>query len=252
MHESEVHNGCSSFVTLTYNDENLPLYGSLSLTHHQNFMKELRTEIYPAKVRFFMCGEYGRTEGEWNDIGRPHYHYLLFGWNFPDKYQATIRKGNPVFRSPLLEKVWRKGYSEIGNVSVQSAAYVSSYVLKKRTGKTQQDYYQKLNEETGELVEILPEFNKQSLKPGIGKNWYDRFKSDIFPEDECILDGRRFKTPKYYDDQLEKECPEDYWLVKTKRRSSAMETVSDNYWKQLEDKHICEVARSKLKTRTIQ
>lgn len=252
MHEAELHNGRNSFVTLTYNDENLPLYSSLSLTDHQNFMKDLRTEIYPQKVRFFMCGEYGKDENQYNQIGRPHYHYLLFGYDFPDKRQHRESKGNILYRSPLLESIWKKGFSEIGSVSVQSAAYVARYVLKKRTGKGKLDHYQRVDFTSGETHTIKPEFNLQSLKPGLAKNWYDKYKSDIFPEDECILDGRRFKTPKYYDDQLEKECPEDYWIVKTKRRSRAMENLEENLPKRLETRHLCELARSKQKQREME
>jgi hypothetical protein len=39
-----------------------------------------------------------------------------------------------------------------------------------------------------------------SLKPGIAKGWFDRFSSDVYPEDVVVLrGGKRSKPPRYYD-----------------------------------------------------
>ena len=50
------------FITLTYNDENLPKDGSLDVTHFQKFMKRLRKK-HGAGIRFYHCGEYGDKFG---------------------------------------------------------------------------------------------------------------------------------------------------------------------------------------------
>jgi hypothetical protein len=56
----------------------LPADGSLDVSHFQKFMKRLRDRIKPLKIRFFHCGEYGDL------TRRPHYHALIFGYDFPD------------------------------------------------------------------------------------------------------------------------------------------------------------------------
>ena len=58
MHEASLYD-FNSFVTLTYNDENLPEFNSLDYRHFQLFMKRLRKEFAPTNIRFYMCGEYG-------------------------------------------------------------------------------------------------------------------------------------------------------------------------------------------------
>ena len=81
VHEAQLHED-SCFITLTYNDENLPDDASLNVKHFQNFMKEFRAAIAPKKVRFFHCGEYGEHNGTYkheqsyglSSLGRPHYH----------------------------------------------------------------------------------------------------------------------------------------------------------------------------------
>ncbi len=45
---SQYENNC--FITLTYNDENLPETGSLNKHEWQSFMKRLRASVYPKKI----------------------------------------------------------------------------------------------------------------------------------------------------------------------------------------------------------
>ena len=78
VHESSLHR-FSSFITLTYNDEHLPSDRSLNVEHFQRFMKRLRKHLEPLKIRFFHCGEYG------DKFRRPHYHAIVFGYDFPDR-----------------------------------------------------------------------------------------------------------------------------------------------------------------------
>src|SRR3954449_8205389 len=66
VHENKMHPR-SSFVTLTYDDKNIPPAGSLSKRDFQLFMKRLR-KSQSNPLRFFACGEYGET------THRPHYH----------------------------------------------------------------------------------------------------------------------------------------------------------------------------------
>jgi len=99
MHEASLHQD-NCFITLTYDNEHLPKNASLVKRDFQLFMKRLR-KAYPAvRIRFFHCGEYGEQ------YGRPHYHAILFGFDFPDKYFLGKRNQFPVWRSASLERLW--------------------------------------------------------------------------------------------------------------------------------------------------
>ena len=128
------------FITLTYNDQNLPEHNTLVKKDFQDFMKRLRKKIHSdqkkeniltkinnptPKVRFFHCGEYGEK------FGRPHYHAILFNHNFNDSKLIPGQKN--LSTSDTLKKLWGKGHVSIGDVTFQSASYVAGYVQKKLT-----------------------------------------------------------------------------------------------------------------------
>ncbi len=115
----------NSFITLTYDDDHLPSDGSLRAADLQKFFKRLRKSLSPHKIRFYGCGEYGEQ------FKRPHYHAIIFGYDFPDKEFHSKENGNPIFHSPELAKIWPFGFNTVGHVSYESAAYVARYVTKK-------------------------------------------------------------------------------------------------------------------------
>ncbi len=209
MHEASLH-ADTSFITLTYDDEHVPRFGSLLMDDWQKFFKRLRKRC--GKVRFFGCGEYGEQ------FGRPHYHACLFGLDFSDKFEWTVRGGHSVFRSPLLESVWTYGQSEIGSLTFESAAYVARYCVKKITGKMAEAHYQCVDPETGELSSRLPEFATMSRRPGIGAGWFDLYSDDVYPSDEVIINGVASKPPRFYDKLLEVSSPEVASAVQKERK----------------------------------
>ena len=79
IHELPYHSP-SLFLTLTYDDDHLPLnrrgLPTLRKSDWQKFMKRLRKEVAGEgreKLRYMACGEYGpRTQ-------RPHLHAVLYG-----------------------------------------------------------------------------------------------------------------------------------------------------------------------------
>lgn len=196
MHEAKLHEH-NSFVTLTYSDEHLPRDG-VSKREMQLFLKRLRFDIAPVRVRFFCVGEYG------GKFGRPHYHVVLFGYDFSDD-RTLWRKsasGFLTYRSARLERLWPFGHSEIGTVTVQSAGYAARYCLKKVNGAAADEHYQRVDPETGEVVRVNAEFIQMSNRPGIGRGWLNRWGGDAFPSDFVIVDGKRTPVPRYYTKQF--------------------------------------------------
>ena len=221
-HEASLYdNGLNnSFITLTYDDENLPPHDSLKKIHFQKFIRALRKKT-KQKIRYYMCGEYGDLNG------RPHYHAILFGYKFPNCKLVNIRNENRVYTSPFLSQMWKYGTHEIGSVTYQSAGYVARYILKKQNGEYAEREYAIPDPETGELTGQQKQhpYTQMSLKPGIGKKWYDKNKSDLFPHDYAVApNGRKCPVPTYYRRLLEREDPE----LANELRTNRIEKCSDN------------------------
>lgn len=132
----------SSFVTLTYADDNLTYsedYRPIICKRDvQLFLKRLRKLVGP--FRYYLCGEYGGT------TGRPHYHAILFG--IPPNAADLIQKAWSIDGEPI-------GHIDIGECTPESIQYVAGYVTKKMTRK-------------GDGLQA--EFSLMSRKPGIGSN----------------------------------------------------------------------------------
>lgn len=197
-HEAQLHEE-NAFLTLTFSDDFYPESGSVRIRDVQDFMRRLRRAVGP--VRYFACGEYGA------DGYRPHYHVLVFGHDFSSTRTLwrMSNSGHPIYRSPLLEKIWPFGFSEIGTLTHQSAGYVARYITKKINGDMAEHHYTREHPYTGEIVRVHPEFIVMSNKPGIGRGWYDKFAKDAFPSDFLIIEGQKVPVPRYYKKQLEEE-----------------------------------------------
>lgn len=233
MHESSLHlDNC--FITLTYSPENLPADLSLNKRHFQLFMKRLRKRVGP--LRFFHCGEYG------DGGGRPHYHAILFGYDFPDKVFYSERGGVRLYRSPLLESLWNLGFCTVGAVSFESCAYVARYVMKKVTGDAAESHYSRVNC-YGEVYSILPEYVTMSRRPGIASDWFRKFGNEVFPSDEVISRGFPSRPPRYYDQLLAGSEPSVFDFVKRKRVSELSERAQDLTPARLKVREICAKAR---------
>ena len=226
VHENQMHDN-SCFVTLTFNDENLNKRDnpdSLNVRDFQLFMKRLRKKHPKKQIRFFHCGEYGEKNN------RPHYHALIYNHDFPDKKLFKQRKEIKLYISKELEELWPYGFSTIGDVTFQSSAYVARYIMKKQKGDNAKEHYNKINPTTGEVTTIQPEYCTMSRKPGIGYEWFKKYKSDVYPKDVCIINNHEVKPPRYYDTLLDKEELEE---VKNKRRQK-IEEPYDGYDERLD------------------
>jgi hypothetical protein len=126
----------ASFLTLTYNDDNLPKDGSLVPSDLQLYFKRLRKRV-GGGIRYFAVGEYG------DESWRPHYHAAIYGLDRLD--------------GPVMDECWNKGFTYSGDLTFESAGYIAGYINKKMTAVDDE-----------RLQGRLPEFARMSLKPGIG------------------------------------------------------------------------------------
>lgn len=244
-HEAKMHKR-NCFLTLTYDDEHLPQDHSLDYRHFQLFMKRLRKRFRGSVVRFYMCGEYGEN------FGRPHYHACIFGIDFDDKVLISRPDAkHRLFRSSLLESLWGFGFCSIGEVTFDSAAYVARYIMKKVTGDAADGHYRAVDLSTGEIHSRTPEFNHMSLKPGIGATFYEKYKTDVFPHDYVVVNGRKVSPPKYYFKRLKKADPDAHSEIYARRELDTYRNREDNTPARLEVKKEVTDARLNLYRRSI-
>lgn len=191
----------SWFLTLTYDDEHLPIshasnpatgemisfHSTLVKKHLQDFFKRLRFNSKQS-IRYFAAGEYGTS------TFRPHYHILVFGLHLDDL--QVIRKnfaGDSYFTSDFIAKCWPFGFHILGKVTWQSAAYVARYTMKKASSGYDKRFY--------DVAGIESEFQVMSLKPALGRQYYDDHP-DLFDYDSFSVStpqgGRRMYPPEYF------------------------------------------------------
>lgn len=242
MHESQMHDA-SSFVTLTYDEAHCP--SSLHYPDYQLFMRRLRRRL--SQVRFYMCGEYGDL------TKRPHYHAILFGAEFSDRrFYKTAPSGSNVYLSESLQSLWPLGYATVGDVTYESAAYVARYCLKKITGKQAEAHYRRVDSDTGEIIQVQPEFSRMSLKPGIGATWLRKYHTDVYTVDGVRTRSGLLKTPRYYDKLLKEEISpinhESLQLTRYKRAGLSCDKTPERL--QAREKH--HAAKTSLKIRSLE
>lgn len=109
-------NQCS-FLTLTYDEENLVRVGNVpSMDDHQKFLKRLRTRLDRlgyGKVKFLVVSEKGKR-----NTCRIHYHYIVFGLGFG------------AFEKKIIKECWTFGFIKLKPVSSKSMSYVMKYAMK--------------------------------------------------------------------------------------------------------------------------
>lgn len=245
----------------------MPLDGSLVKSHYQDFMKRLRwavngdrpkyldeEKIIPnpdfKPIKYLMCGEYGE------ETKRPHYHALIFGHDVPDRKMWKMSNGIPVYSSAYLDDIWGHGFTAIGDVTWESAAYVARYVTKKINGALAEKIHEKTGLKPyervgidGEIHEVLPEYNSMSRggrekgSTGIGHDFYQMYKDDMYPEDRCIVNGFPTRPPRYYDGLFEIDNPEEMEVIKERRQKEMAKHEKDNTRNRLRQKEAVKIAQ---------
>lgn len=220
------------FLTLTYSNQHLPEHGSLTVRDWQLFAKRWRAEIAPRNFRFLQCGEYG------DENKRAHHHAAIFGQAFmTDRVPiADSQKGYSQWESPQLTRLWAKGRCTISHLDYKAGAYIARYIMKKVTGKNAKEHYAEINQITGEIVDLKPEFITMSRRPGIGASWIKKYLTDVYPSDQVVIEGRICRPPKFYDIYYQKINPQGFKLLLDRRAKNAARFEEDNTPDRREDK----------------
>lgn len=165
----EAQGKSACMLTLTYNDDNLPDGQAVSKAELQRFIKRLRKHLSPCAIKYFGCGEYGKQ------FGRPHYHVIVIGWSPDDlTFLCKDNKGTPLYRSKTVERLWTKGFSSVGELSLKTARYAVKYLQKMPTDK-QKPF--------------------TLMSKGLG---YGAFKDNWLKTDKIYIEGKYIKIPRYF------------------------------------------------------
>lgn len=240
---TEISNSC--VITLTYDEDHLPADQAL---HHEDFVRFMkRLRIRRARrgngdqIRYFMCAEYG------GKTGRGHFHAILFGEPFSDRYEEIDRSGQIQQMSWELDELWSQpipgsdvstkiGRATVDSFSFAGAAYVAGYVAKKSSTQGIQGPLIENVDQDGvvTITPIQPEYRKMSTRArvkgqpgGLGGLWIWKNWSEVYDEDSCKILQWTFHTPRYYDCLLERYRPDLVGPIKEKRRIRAIEHAEE-------------------------
>lgn len=201
-------------LTLTYDDEHLPAGSLLKPSDFTNFMRRLRNSR-PKSPRYFMAGEYGGL------TQRPHFHSLIFGEMFHDRYHITTSDQQQLSCSYHLDELWGKGRATIDDLTFGSVRYVTGYITKKANanGNFTGPLLDLVNEVSGEVVvrPASPEYRHMSRNPGIGKAWIKANYDRVYADDSIEIQGQTFPPPGYYDRWLKRHDAVLYREVQSRR-----------------------------------
>lgn len=192
----------NSFITLTYNDENVPKDGFLNKRDVQLFIKKVRKSLPGVKIRYFLAGEYGRQNY------RPHFHIVFFNFRPKDIYNSWNEGNTTLWRSRQIEKMWGKGFISVGlDIEMRTMKYIAKYLTKCSP--------------LPERFKNNPEYVQPSNHPGIAANQYTK---DIW-ETGCIyIQGFKYGIPKYYEElAVQQGHTKELEEYKVKQRKRAKE-----------------------------
>lgn len=236
------------FITLTYEDEYLPIHSyvdentgevfngaSVELKDIQNWIKKIRINHPDKNIRYMAAREYGST------TLRPHYHVIIFGLPLDTELFVKVRNnatGDPLWTTPQLDniksndcwsvrrplgdrsaKMYRAGNVIIGEVTFQSIAYVARYTMKKANKNFDSEWWYKSQ---GLDVERI------SQSQDLGKWYYDLHKHEIYENDYVPVlgnNGNFSKPPKSFDRLYKAEFPEEYQKVVAKRKEQMLTSM---------------------------
>lgn len=167
----------SFFMTLTYNDENVPCGDNeyiLCKTDYQRFVKRLRKRLSSIdkliRCKYVVVGEYGSR------TSRPHYHMAIF---------FNVRLDGLLF-SRLVEDCWKFGFVQVDYLNSSRIHYLTKYFNKVDDREHSVKYFRHMSNGIGEsyLTPAIIKYHKTTL-------------STI-----CHRYGRSYSIPRYYRDKI--------------------------------------------------
>lgn len=205
----------------------------------QDWLKRTRDVLfkrYGVKIRYFGCGEYGTT-GE-----RPHYHLIIFGYDFPDIVPiGQSQKGVPLYFSQELQDLWHFGMTTVQTVNSKACFYTAKYCLKKLTFTNEQNEYElyfgrepefllmsrgncKATQcpHIDEIIKNCKGLNNlrnfenpycnfcDKTRGGIGFDWLCKYYDELLKIGYCEIDGIKYAVPDYYKKLIELTNKERY------------------------------------------
>ena len=87
-----------------------------------------------------------------------------------------------------------------------------------------------------------------SLRPGLGAAWYERFKSDVYPEGKVVVNGRKARAPTFYDRRFRAQGIGEYYKMLL-RRSQEVADIAESMPRRLEAREA--VVRAGLSKRDV-
>lgn len=180
------------FITLTYDDAKLPYVSISDCAGHsslvpcvckrdiQLFLKRLRKNFQPIKLRYFIVSEYGPT------TYRPHYHGIIFG--LPRLHNDDLVNKSKITK--IIGDVWNNGFVTLDSVTFSRIAYVTKYMAC-----------------VTHLPDYLPKpFRLMSRNPGIGYSYVTNSKIVEWHRQNlaCYYPDGNFKRrlPRYIKDKI--------------------------------------------------
>lgn len=208
--EEAKHSLSVTFLTLTYDQDNLPYTGlgfpTLCKTDLQLFLKRLRKRLNDnhlsygfkykrdiPKLKYYACGEYGTK------THRPHYHMILY--NLP----------HMLFSADFIESNWQKGNVTIDPGNEMTFNYVTKYIMK----NTFHESIDLVDDTTGEIFpdDRVREFSLMSKKLGSAFLTPQMIKYLQDQQQGFVnVRGHQISLPRYYRDKV---------FTKTERQTMA-------------------------------
>lgn len=189
------------FVTLTYNDEHLPLritedgvlLADVCREDVRHYHARLRKSLGPTKskaLKYFLISEYGPnpTNG-W--LHRPHYHAIYFNLDKEDYGK--------------LERAWKAGFVQFGELTEGRIRYVSGYVTEKL------------------FIPSDVERTFSFISNGIGASYVQSsadFHDGQLDRVFVPINGRKKVMPRYYKERLYSEAQRSIFADQCEERAS--------------------------------
>lgn len=176
----------ASFLTLTYDDEHVPLDFGLRKRDLQLFNKRLRSAAwreFGLRLKYYSVGEYGSVSK------RPHYHGIYYGIDSSSALHRQLIKDCWPYCPPWQfdDRGDKKG---VGDVTHDSIQYVTGYVRKKLSGEMAKNEY-------GDLQRPF-----SLVSRGLGLDFALAHKDRLLHNGYTYIRGQKIGLPRYLRDKL--------------------------------------------------